>query len=243
MGDPSFLDFMDAFGRAHAGRTANTADFLAAAEKVHGKPLGAIKAEWLNGDALAKLGDDVRARHASGRFWAVDSFERQLDATLIIYGTLAEADAQREAAEMLERKVASRFANIVVPIKADKDVTDDDLKSNHILLIGRPATNKITARLAGSLPVLFGPASFRLRDQLYAHPHTALAAAGSNPLAGSKDRSVLVLAGLSAEGTWQAIRRFPDSGPVRCEVLLMEAGSSTRSLVVPAGRPAGVAAR
>ena len=243
MGDPAFLDLMDAFGRAHAGRPAGTADFFAAAEKAHGKPLGSIKADWLNGDALAKLGDDARARHASGRFWAVDSFERQLDATLIVYGTLAEADAQREAADMLQRKLAARFANILIPIKTDRDVTDDELRSNHVLLIGRPATNRITARLAGSLPVRFGPASFRLRDQTYAHPHTALAAAGPNPLAKSRDRSVVVLAGLGAEGTWQAIRRFPDSGPIRCEVLLMESGSSPRHLVVPPGQAAGVAAR
>jgi hypothetical protein len=243
MGDAAFLEFMDAFGRAHAGRPANTGDFFAAAEKAYGKPLGPVKADWLNGDALAKLGDDVRARHAAGRFWAVDSFERQLESTLIIYGTLAEADAQREAAETLRSKVASRFANILVSIKADKDVTDDDLKSNHLLLVGRPATNRVTDRLAGSLPVRFGPASFRLRDQVYAHPHTALATAGPNPLVKANDRSVVVLAGLGAEGTWQAIRRFPDSGPVHCEVYLMEAGTSPRSLVVPPGQSTGVVAR
>lgn len=243
MGDPAFLDFMDAFGRAHAGRPASAAEFFTAAEKAHGKPLGSIKAEWLNGDALAKLGDDVRARHAAGRFWAVDSFERQLESTLIVHGTLAESDAQREAAEMLQRKLAARWANIAVPIKADREVTEDDLRANHVLLVGRPATNAITARLADALPVRFGPASFRLRGQVYAHPHTALAAAGPNPLAKGRDRSVVVLAGLSAEGTWHAIRRFPDGGPVRCEVLLMESGSSPRRLVVPPGQVAGVAAR
>ena len=69
-----------------------------------------------------------------------------------------------------------------------------------------------------------------------------MAAAGPNPWP-SRDRSVVVLAGLGAEGTWQAIRRFPDSGPIRCEVLLMESGSSPRHLVVPPGQAAGVAAR
>ncbi len=215
MGDQTFLAFMDQFGRAHAGRAATSAAFLAAAEKAHGKTLEPMKEAWLNGNALAKLGTDVQARKASGRFWSVDAFERQLDSTLIIYGTLAEADAQREAAVMLQRKLAGRWANITVPIKADKDVTDNDILRNHILLIGRPATNRITARFADALPLHFGPASFKLRDQAYAHPHTAIVAAGPNPLASAKDRSVVVFAGLSAEGTWQGIRRFPEAAELR----------------------------
>ena len=35
----------------------------------------------------------------------------------------------------------------------------------------------------------------------------------------------VVFAGLSAEGTWQGIRRFPDGGGIGCEVLLMENGA------------------
>ena len=115
MGDKPFDKFMDDFGRAHAGRRVSSASFFDAAEKAHGKPLGDLKAAWLNGEALSKLGADARARKASGRFWAVDSFERQLDKTLIVYGTIAEADSQREAAQTLQRKLAGRWANIALP--------------------------------------------------------------------------------------------------------------------------------
>ena len=237
--------FMDAFGRAHAGKPRRHGRLLRRgregpwqAPRHRSRPTGSTAT------ALAKLGDDARARQASGRFWAVDSFERQLDATLIVYGTLAEADAQREAADMLRRKLAARCANILIPIKADRDVTDDELRSNHVLLIGRPATNRITARLAGSLPVRFGPASFRLRDRTYAHPHTALAAAGPNPLAKPGTAPSSSSPAWCAEGTWQAIRRFPDGGPVRCEVLLDGSRLPARgSLVVPPGQSAGVAVR
>ena len=101
MGDKPFDKFMDEFGRAHAGRPVSSAAFFEAAEKAHGKPLGELKAAWLNGEALSKLSADARARKASGRFWSVDSFERQLDKALIVYGTIAEADSQREAAARL----------------------------------------------------------------------------------------------------------------------------------------------
>ncbi len=56
----------------------------------------------------------------------------------------------------------------------------------------------------------FGTASFTLAGETFAHPHTAVVAAGPSPLAA--DRSVVVFAGLSAEGTWTCPRRFPDRG-------------------------------
>jgi hypothetical protein len=231
MGDTLFDRFMDKFGRANAGRPATSAAFLEAVEKAHGKPLGELKAAWLNGDALSKLSSDARARQSSGRFWSVDSFERELDKTLIVYGTVAEADAQRESAAALQRKLASRWANITVPIRADNDVTEGVLKDAHVLVVGRPATNRIAARFAKALPVNFGTGSFTLAGEIYAHPATSIVAAGPNPLA--SNRSVVLFAGLSAEGTWMCPRRFPDSGGTEAEVLLMENAGAIRRLAVP----------
>ncbi len=144
----------------------------------------------------------------------------ELDKALIVYGTVAETEAQREAALALQRKLASRFANFTVPIKADTEINDSMLKDVHILLVGRPATNRLTARLAKALPISFGTASFTMAGETFAHPHTAVVAAGPSPLAA--DRSVVVFAGLSAEGTWTCPRRFPDRGGANAEVLLME---------------------
>jgi hypothetical protein len=232
MGDVSFEAFMDEFGRSHSARAVDTATFFQAAEKVHGKPLASLADDWLSGHALAKLGAEVRARQASGRFWSVDSFERLLDKTLIVYGTVAEADAQREAALILQRKLASRWANTRVPIKSDADVSESLLKDVHILLVGRPSTNRWAGRLAEALPVRFGAVSMSVAGETFAHPHTAVVAAGPSPMA--VDRSVVVFAGLSAESTWKCARHFPDHGEATAEVLLMEAGAPLRRLVVSA---------
>jgi Phospholipase B len=241
LGESRFTTFMDEFGRAHAGRAVSTASFFAAAEKAHGKPLGDLNEGWSNGDAPAKLSADVRARRTSGRYWSIDSFERQLDKALIVYGTVAETEAQREAALLLQRKLAARFANFMVPIKSDTEIIDEMLKDAHVLLVGRPATNRLTARLAKSLPLGFGTASFTMGGETFAHPHTAVVAAGPSPLAA--DRSVVVFAGLSAEGTWTCPRRFPDRGGANAEVLLMEVGESVHRLAVPASADSpGIAA-
>ncbi len=207
-----------------------TSAFFQAAEKAHGKPLSNLSDAWLGGDSLAKLSAEVQARHRSRRFWSVDSFERQLDKSLIVYGTLAEADVQRQAAQRLQRKLAGRWANIDVPIKADTEVSDAVLKDAHILLVGRPLTNRLTARLAGSLPVQFGSVSVNVAGETYANPQTAIVAAGPSPMAA--DRSVVVFAGLGTEGMWDCIARFPDRGHATAEVLIVEAGSTPRGIAV-----------
>ena len=209
----------------------DTDDFFQAAEKAHGKPISSLAECWLNGQAIARLGAEAKCRHETRRFWSVDSFERQLDKALIIYGTIAEADVQREAAQRLQRKLAGRWANVTIPIKADTEVSDAMLKDAHILLVGRPSTNRLTGRLAEALPVQFGLSSVSVAGETFANPHTAVVAAGPSPMAA--DRSVVVFAGLSPEGTWECVRRFPDRGGATAEVLLMEAGTPNRRLTVP----------
>jgi hypothetical protein len=99
----------------------------------------------------------------------------------------------------------------------------------------------VAARLAKSLPVRFGPASCQVAGQTYAHPHTFLVAAGPSPLAAL--RSVVIFAGLSAEATWTAARKFPDGGRLAAEVLLWEAGGPMRRLAIPpSGDQTGIAA-
>ena len=93
-------DFMDDFGRAHAGQPGRPRPSSSRRPR---RPTASRSARsrtpGSNGDALASSATTPGPATPSGRFWAVDSFERQPEKTLIVYGTLAEADAQREAAD------------------------------------------------------------------------------------------------------------------------------------------------
>ena len=134
------------------------------------------------------------------------------------------------AAEALQRKLASRFANRTLPIKADNDVTDSMIKDSHILLVGRPATNRVSARLARALPVSFGAASFTLAGETYAHPLTAVVAAGPNPMAA--DRSVVIFAGLSADATWHSVEAIGTLDGETSNVILSPAGGQPKRLAI-----------
>ena len=192
----------------------STEAFRKRAEEIAKRDLKGFFTTWLTETGLP--GDP------GGGFWSIDSFEAEPEKALIVYGTVKEADAQREAAEHLQRGIASRWYNLTVPIKSDNEVSDADLASHHILLIGRPDSNAVAARLAASLPVKFAAASFVCRDETYAHPATAVIAAGSNPL--DRRYEVVLFAGLSGEATWRCAQQVGDRGSPPAEVWLSAVG-------------------
>jgi hypothetical protein len=149
---------------------------------------------------------------------------------LIVYGSLEDRDAEREAAELLQRKIARRWSNFSVPIKADTDVSDDDLKNHHVLSVGRPSVNSVTGRLAAGSCVRFGAGSFVVRGETYAHPDTAVVVARSNSL--NPRYSVVVYAGLGARATRQCVESLPNRGGEPAEVLLMPVGLPAKALRV-----------
>jgi hypothetical protein len=169
----------------------------------------------------------------NGGAFSLLSFYHDLPQTLIVYGTADEVASNREAAEALQRAIVESGPNYTVPIKSDKDVVDRDLSSHHLLLIGRPDTNRCVERFRSAFPVEFGWRSFRVNNESYAHPGSAVIAAGENPLNGRY--SVVVLAGLGADSTWQTPSKLVQRGPFgNGEVMVLPHGSRPRTVLVPA---------
>ena len=235
LGAARFDARMDEFGRAHAGKPATTGEFLDAL-------LGADKDAKLRNRATTWI-EGTGLPDGDGPDWSIDAFGPEPDKALIVYGTLRDANAQREAAALLQDRIRRRFGNYDVAIKADADVTDEDMKGNHLLLIGRPASNRVSARFADAMPVSFGPASFRAGDATYAHAGSAIVAAGPNPLASSR-YSMVVVAGLSADATRACVGKLFDRGSGPAPAILLPAGGEPRSILLPAkSQPANVADR
>ncbi len=232
-GDDAFLTFMDRFGREHAGKPVSTDDFRAEAGAIPGHDLKSFFDSW--------LGETGLPTGRAGGFWSIDSYEAEPEKALIVYGTVKETTPQREAAERLARAIAMRWSNVTVPIVSDKEAKPEDLKDHHLLLVGRPDSNSVAAKYAKATPLQFGAASFALRGETYAHPGTAVIAAGSNPL---NPRYELVLfAGLSAEATWRCVEHLGGRESPPAEVLLLPNAGRPRRLVVPAAEEAKAASR
>ncbi len=224
LGAGTFAAMMDEFGRAHAGRAVAVSAFIEHAEEAAGRSLAPFFSRWLDETGLP----DDRGEGT----WAVDSFQEEPETALIAYGTLRDVQANREAADRLRQGIARRWSNVLVPIKADSELTEEDWKSRHLLLVGRPEANAATARCSKGLPVAFGLASFTLRGETYAHPGTAVIAAGPNPT--TARFSVVVFAGLGADATWHCVENLPGRREPHPAVILIPQGSPARWLA--AGR-------
>ncbi|HEV2949119.1 MAG TPA: hypothetical protein VGX70_17220, partial [Gemmataceae bacterium] len=118
-----------------------------------------------------------------------------------------------------------------VPVKTDKEISEEEIKSHHLLLIGRPDSNSLVGRFQFELPVSFGFRSFRVRQEAYAHPLSAVVAVGDNP--SNRRFSMVVIAGLGAESTRSAAQSLLHTGMQLGNVLVLAHGSKPQTLVAP----------
>ncbi len=231
--DPKvFEEMMDEFGRKHAGKPAKTADFVALAEKKAGKKLDGFFRVWLKEKGTPRPKEYGTFAPA----FSVLSFLHELEQTLIVYGTADETPVNKEAAEALQQAIRARHSNYTVPIKSDAEVTEPDLKSHHLLLIGRPACNGVVQRFAKQLPVEFGLSSVAIRNwpeprecPTYANVRSAVIAAAENP--NNRRFSLVVIAGLDASGTLRAAPYLMEKVHQDAEVVILPYREKVRSLV------------
>ncbi len=223
-----FAKAMDEFGRAHAGKAVSVADFAAEVGKATGQDVAAS----LAGFTPPKL---------DGRPVSVTGWSRDPEETVIVYGTTRDAVANKAAAEALQVAVRQSRNGVIVPMLADLDVTDESLAGRHVLLVGRPAANSVTAsvaeELAKDVPVTFGQESATVENQtgtgtVYAHPRTAVVVAGVSRF--DARYSVVVVAGLSADATYFAAKSLVGF-PAAQVVIVPRGGSPVPILLKPRG--------
>jgi hypothetical protein len=120
---------------------------------------------------------------------------------------------------------------------ADRDFTDEQLKTHHLVLIGRPDSNLLTNRFRDSLPVKFGPRSFKVGDEQYAHCDSGVLAAADNPV--NPRFSIVVLAGLSADATSRLPELVFGAGTQGADIVIAPHSAKVRPLVASALEPNG----
>jgi len=169
---------------------------------------------------------------SNGGPFSIFSFTNELEQSLIVYGTTDEQSSQRESAEALQQALRERWSNITVPIRADTEVREEEQKTHHLLLIGRPDTNVLVKKFHKELPISFGRSSFTVGQEVYAHPDSAVIAAAEN--SANKRFSIVVIAGLSATSTRNTVSVFANRKVRPAEVMILPHGANARLLVLPA---------
>jgi len=232
LGSEKFTSLMEEFGKGHAGQRVGTEEFRAFIDKAADHKLNGFFDHWLQYTGLPPAKGTSSSETVTGLDggpFGVGTFSSELETTLIVYGTLDEEPTNREAAQDLQKAIIERGSNITVPIKSDRDVTDDELKNHHLLLIGRPETNRIVARFRAALPLTLGSQSFAVRGETYAHADSAVITAAENPL--NPRFSIVVATGLSAASTLRTAPQLARGG-MSAEVIVYPHGATGRGLVV-----------
>ena len=223
IGSESLIRCLDEFGRAHAGQKVSTEQFRNHLQK----HAGAEAVETLDRWYSKEISRDFPSQNP----WTIFSHEVEPDRVLIVYGTLRDQAAQREAAVHLQSEIIRRFANVLPPMKADHEVTAEELNSHHLLLVGHTFTNRVTAQVlekSPSFPVRFGRQSLTIGGELYAHPDTWIIAAGENPH--HSRFSTVIFAGLNATSTWRSVRNLPDGNEPNPQIVISVSEKRTRKL-------------
>ncbi|WP_243300626.1 C45 family autoproteolytic acyltransferase/hydolase [Geothrix oryzisoli] len=116
-------------------------------------------------------------------FWVPGNVLDDWSATLLVFGTAREVEAQRTLALNYREALADNMTEVLLPVKPDAEVSDADLTAHDLVLFGGPAENGIAARLQaeGRLPFEAGPGWFVWQGRTYGRPDDGLLAAFPNP--------------------------------------------------------------
>jgi poly(3-hydroxybutyrate) depolymerase len=151
---------------------------------------------------------------------------------LVVYGTQSPSDV--EANRLVARHFSSygTWAGARFPVKADTEVDDAELSGRSLVLVGRPETNRVTAAIAGALPVRFEPGAIVLRGERYAGDDLGVSLVYPSP---RDPREYVVLhAGTTPQGTL-ASRHLPELAP---DYLVYDQRlTEARGSLLLAGRP------
>ena len=142
--------------------------------------------------AVFNAGNDIPLARAN--FWVPGNVLDDWSATLLVYGTGREVEAQRTLATNYRDALADNMTEVLLPVKADSETSDADLEASDLIVFGGPAENGLAARLQteGKLPLEAGSGWFKWQGRTYGRPDDGLLAAFPNPW-NPKRMMVLVL--------------------------------------------------
>jgi hypothetical protein len=183
MGDDAFLKLMNDYFAANTTKTVTAQSFLEQA-------------------GLRKNNSEVvDPDPPDGPAYVTSDIWRRLPSTVIVYGTLRDAGANRYTAEQMQSEFLNRYQS-EVPIYKDFEASDDLLKNRDVVFVGRPEANSALAAWSGKLGLDYSGAAFKIDGGVHASEREALILAAENPL--DATHMVLVVAGNDALSTVKA---------------------------------------
>jgi hypothetical protein len=127
-------------------------------------------------------------------------------ALLWVRGSSREVEANRTLSSLWRDVVADTFVEVLPPLEVDAEVSDADLASHDLVVVGGPEDNLVAARLATKwkLPLETGKGFFRWQGRTYARPENGIAVAFPNPW--NPRRTVFLYLANSKVQAWRMLK-------------------------------------
>lgn len=156
-------------------------------------------------------GNDIPMARAS--FWVPGNVLDDWSATLLVFGTAREVEAQRTLALNYREALADNMTEVLLPLKPDAEVSDADLAASDLLVFGGPSENGIAARLQaeGKLPLEVGSGWFKWQGRTCGRPDDGLLAAFPNPW--NPKRMLVLVISNSRIQQWAMTKAIPRGLP------------------------------
>ena len=172
LGDDRFFQLMANFFGAHKTQAVTARAFLDAAGVSFAMPADPGGPTYLESNIRGRLGSAI-----------------------LVYGTMAEAGANRYAAEELQKHFL-RWLEHAVPIRKDFEVSEEELRTHDVIFVGRPESNSALTAWQDKVALHSSGGMFHIAGQDHASETEALVFAAANPL--DQHHMVLMVAGNSA---------------------------------------------
>jgi len=172
MGDERFFKLMSDFLAAHTTQAVAAQTFLDAAGARFSLP-----------------------RDKGGALYVASDIRQRLGSALLVYGTMADAGANRYAAERMQKDFFAWLEH-AVPIRKDFEVSDEELRTHDVIFVGRAETNSALSRWQQKIGLESSQGLFHVEGRTYAAETQALVFAAANPE--NSRHMVLVVAGNNA---------------------------------------------
>jgi hypothetical protein len=132
----------------------------------------------------------------------------EFDKLLFVHGTARQVESQRTLALNYRDVLADASVELLVPLKPDAEVTDQELAERDLVVFGGAEDNALIARLASEkkLPVELGRRFFRWQGKTYGRPDDGLALAVPNPW--NPQRVLYLYLANSSLELWHMTRTF-----------------------------------
>ena len=126
--------------------------------------------------------------------------------TIFVYGTARQIEGNHTLTQRYRDVLADRFTEILPPLKKDGEISQEELASHDLFILGSAADNSLMKRVAEKLGLVLGKNYFQWQGKTYGDADDGLFAAFPNPF--NRDKVVYLFIANSALQLHQMTKNY-----------------------------------